>query len=105
MPTVITVIAANALPMIIVNSIMPTPNTMMPIVTLPLGMMPPTSAVATADTMMIRIASSLSELYDHDDDSQQHEIIRFHMEILPVLYTHEVAAVCPRRVNRANLRL
>ncbi len=35
MPTVITVIAANALPMIIVNSIMPTPNTMMPIVTLP----------------------------------------------------------------------
>ena len=59
MPTVITVIAANALPMIIVNSIMPTPNTMMPIVTLPLGMMPPTSAVATADTMMIRIASSL----------------------------------------------
>lgn len=29
MPTVITVIAANALPMIIVNSIMPTPNTMM----------------------------------------------------------------------------
>ena len=59
MPTVITVIAANALPMIIVNSIMPTPNTMMPIVTLPLGMMPPTSAGATADTMMIRIASSL----------------------------------------------
>ncbi|ALE11901.1 MAG: hypothetical protein AYW80_01550 [Bifidobacterium bifidum] len=45
------------------------------------------------------------EPYDHDDDSQQHEIIRFHMEILPALYTHEVVAVCPRRVNRTNLRL
>ena len=59
MPTVITVIAANALPMIIVNSIMPTPNTMMPIVTLPLGMMPPTSAVAHGG---------------HDDDQDRIEL-------------------------------
>lgn len=74
MPTVITVIAANALPMIIHDD----------------------------DQDRIELEG---ELYDHDDDSQQHEIIRFHMEILPVLYTHEVVAVCPRRVNRTNLRL
>lgn len=72
MRTVITVIAANALPMIIHDD----------------------------DQDRIELEG---EPYDHD--SQQHEIIRFHMEILPVLYTHEVAAVCPRRVNRANLRL
>lgn len=74
MPTVITVIAANALPMIIHDD----------------------------DQDRIELEG---EPYDHDDDSQQHEIIRFHMEILPVLYTHEVAAVCPRRVNRISLRL
>lgn len=95
MPTVITVIAANALPMIIVNSIMPTPNTMMPIVTLPM-------IIHDDDQDRIELEG---EPYDHDDDSQQHEIIRFHMEILPALYTHEVVAVCPRRVNRTNLRL
>ena len=49
MPTVITVIAANALPMIIHDD----------------------------DQDRIELEG---EPYDHDDDSQQHEIIRFHME-------------------------
>ena len=82
MPTVITVIAAKALPMIIVNSIMPTPNTMMPTVTLPLGMMPPTSSAITSPTpaavkIAPRLASSIGSMHSAPiDESSRSESLR-----------------------------
>ena len=113
MPTVITVIAAKALPMIIVNSIMPTPNTMMPTVTLPLGMMPPTSSAITSPTpaavkIAPRLASSIGSMHSAPiDESSRSESLRKTVGLLSreKAYRITAAIITPRHRAGTKMRM